>query len=127
MKDLQTLVIEAIESMDSSDLMSLSNTYCDAHSYDDHIYNNDDDFLNERFSDVVSAVRAISYGDYHYNHKYAQINGQANLDSYDEVTTDMLVDRVEVIAAYAIDNRRDFDMFDWSELESEAEEEEEED
>lgn len=103
MKDLQDLVIEAIENLNSEQMMELNNRYCAENNYPDIIYHNDDEFLNEYFT-CADLARSISYGSYSYNDSYAQINGQGNLDSYDYLDSEVLVDRVGVIADYIIEN-----------------------
>lgn len=129
MKNLNELVIEAIENLSSTEIKELNNAYCEANSYhDDLIYDNDDEFFEMNFSDTMSAVRAVSYGGYNYGHKYVQINGQGNLDSFSELDEDNLSNSVSTVAEWAIENQHQLDMFDWDELnESEEEETEDED
>ena len=47
-------------------------------------YENDEEFLNEYFKEPAEAIRATFYGDYRYADKYVQINGEGNLDSFEE-------------------------------------------
>lgn len=114
-------ITEQIENMSSADLIALNNAYCDSASYsDDRIYDNDEDFLNENFSSISEAVRAASYGEYHYNHDYVKFNGYGNLESLSSIGTEDLVESVSTIIDYAIENQNDFDMLDFGEDEEES-------
>ncbi|WP_312697074.1 hypothetical protein [Sphingobacterium mizutaii] len=125
MKTLLESVTEQIENMSGRELVELNNDYCRAAGFsDDVIYENDDDFFNTYFEgNPTEAVRACHYGEYNYNDPYVKYNGYGNLDSFASIGTDDLVDTVEVIAEYAIDNQREFSMLDFTEEEEEENEE----
>ena len=103
-------VIDQINDMDSDNLVSLNNTYCQENNYSDsEIYNNDEDFFETFFSgNVTAAVRAAIYGEYNYHHDYVKFNGYANLESMDSITTDDLPESVLTIARYIVENPREF-------------------
>jgi hypothetical protein len=103
-------IIEEINSFDSDDMLELNNTYCEQKNYSYYrIYNNDDSFLNENFSSVTDAVRAVSYGEYKYSDKYVKFNGYGNLESFSYVTDDELCDEVYEIADNVADNFRKYE------------------
>jgi len=124
MNTLENSIKEQIENMSSSDLMELNNAYCDAASYnDDRIYDNDDSFLEENFSSISEAVRAATYGEYSFSHSYVKFDGNANLESLNSIDIDDLVDGIDTIIDYAIENQNYFPMldFDFEEEEEETE------
>lgn len=48
-------------------------------------YENDDDFFNAYFSsNVMDAVRAVSFGDYNYSDEYVRFDSYGNLESVSE-------------------------------------------
>jgi hypothetical protein len=98
-------IIEEINSFSSEDMIELNNTYCDDQNYpDDRIYQNDDSFLDENFSSVTDAVRAVSYGEYKYSDKYVKFNGYGNLESFSYVTESDLCEDVATVAERVADN-----------------------
>lgn len=109
MKTLLDNIIEQIENLSSADLVELNNQYSQDNDLDGGIYENDEDFLNEHFSEPAEAVRAAYYGDYTFNHPYVRYNGYGNLESLDSIDASDLCDSVSIIAEYAIDNQRDYD------------------
>lgn len=49
------------------------------------VYENDDEFFQIYFeSEVMEAVRAISFGDYNYMDDYVRFNGYGNIESLSE-------------------------------------------
>ena len=99
-------VAEHLESLSDTDIIYLHNHYCDCiHSGDDRIYDNDEEFFNVYFSDVMSAVRAIFYGEYNYTDKFVKFNGYANLE-----TTNDPLEWIDVtdIAEHIIDNEHEY-------------------
>lgn len=114
MKTLNDFLTEQIESMSTGQLINLNNSYCDYANYEDYIRDNDDDFFNTYFSNnPAEAVRAASFGDYHHHHNYVKINGYGNLESLDNIDIDNLVESVNSIVEYAIENQSYFDMLDF--------------
>ena len=78
-------------------------------SYDDSLeeyyyYENDEYFFRTRYKDdMMSAVRAICYGDYNYTDDYVRVNGYGNLDSkssYD-YKSDLMDSQEEIVERYA--------------------------
>ena len=86
----------AIEQMNSSEIMDLNNRLCDELNYHDHvIYSNDDEFL-EMF-DKTSLVQRVCYGDYNYTHDFVWFDGYGNFQSDNFLTTDNLPDLLDNI------------------------------
>lgn len=76
-------ITEYLEELDDRDLVAIHNEYCESVGYaDDKIYVNDEDFFECYFSDKMSAIRAICYGEYTYTDDYVVFNGYANLDTF---------------------------------------------
>lgn len=121
-------IIEEINSFDSDQLVQLNNTYCDNVNYpDDQIYSNDANFFADNFSDMMEAVRAVSYGDYNYTHDWVTYNGYGNLVTMSSVGTDDLCENIEIIAENVSENFSDYDyLFDIDEDDFEDDEDEEE-
>jgi len=115
MNTLTKSITDQINEMTDSQLVDLNNAYCQSAGYSDNeIYSNDEDFFEICFSNrIIEAVRAVSYGDYSYQHEYVKFNGFGNLESFNNVNTDDLVESIEIIAIYAIENQLDFDMLDF--------------
>jgi hypothetical protein len=121
-------IIEEINCFDSDQLVQLNNTYCDnVNCPDDQIYSNDANFFADNFSDMMEAVRAVSYGDYNYTHDWVTYNGYGNLVTMSSVGTDDLCENIEIIAENVSENFSDYDyLFDIDEDDFEDDEEEEE-
>jgi len=120
MKMTKENIIEAIENMDSDSLLELNNTFCDVANYsDDSIYANDEEFFLMSFGgDVMATVRAVSYGDYNFNHDYVKFNGYGNLQTLITISTDDLADCVETIANTVLENPDEFSgLFDFDDNE----------
>jgi hypothetical protein len=106
MKKLQN-IIEQIKNLNCDELMQLNNYYCEENNYNDsNIFNNDEEFLKLFFENDVA--RAVSFGDFNYNHDYVKFNGYGNLKSFYSLDCDDLVETLETIAQFAIDNDDDF-------------------
>ena len=76
-------ITEYLEGLDDGELVAIHNEYCESLGYDDdRIYVNDEDFFECYFSDTMSAIRAICYGEYSYTDDYVVFNGYANLDTF---------------------------------------------
>lgn len=97
-------IIETLNSLSSDELMQVNNRYCDANCYKDYIYYNDSDELNNLFGSPDKALRAASYGNYAYSHSYFMINGYGNLESFQTVELDNLVDTITNIAEHILEN-----------------------
>lgn len=121
MKTLQDLVVEAIKGLDSDDLITLNNVYCQENSIESEVYGNDEEFFDVFFSGrPMEVARAISYGEYHFSHENVQFNGYGNLESFDGFDLDNLCELPEVIAKHVIENPNSYDsIIDVDALESE--------
>lgn len=117
----QDQIIELLETLDSDEIMQVNNIYCQENNYpDDEIYYNDEEFFSMFFLDnVIEAVRVVSYGNYNYHHKYVSFNGNGNLDSYDYLDTNNLVDTVVRVATHIAENEELYDFLDLSGIDDE--------
>lgn len=79
------------DNLDDVQMIEYHNAYCDRSNYEDQIYKNDEDFLNENFSDIMEAVKAVCHGDFDLTDNYVRFDGLANLQ-----TTDNPIDFIEV-------------------------------
>lgn len=71
-----------LENLSDDELLEMWNTYCLEVGNEGYIYENDDYFFEENFSNINDAVRAVCYGDYRYMDEYVVFNGYANLESF---------------------------------------------
>lgn len=108
-------IVELIKNSDSSTIVNLWNEYCNEHSADDYIYENEESMLNEMFSSVDEALRAAYYGDYRYCDDFIMFNAYGNLVSFPDYISDVLehID-VDNLADYIIENGSDM-IDDWDE------------
>ena len=82
MKTNEERIIELLESMDDSDLLSIHREYLDAvNGYDDYIYSMDefDEILSGQTPEWIA--RRIFHGDFNPNCEYFKFNGYGNLQS----------------------------------------------
>ena len=78
--------MDYLENVFDSKLVQIHNEYCYSANYnDDLIYKNGEYFFTGYYSSVMDAIMAVSYGDYNYSHKWVQLDGCANLQSFDNV------------------------------------------
>lgn len=104
-----SLVVQHLETLTDSDLVSIHNQYCQNNNYcDDEIYMNDEDFFETFFSTKLEAVRAVAYGEYNYTHDYVRFNWYGNVESFDTFGVSDMVESPETIAQDIIDNPRDY-------------------
>lgn len=123
-------IIEEIGTFDNDQMVELNNTYADENGYnDDRIYDNGEEFFENNFDgNIMEAVRAVSYGDYHYTHNYVKYNGYGNLVTMDNVGEDDLCESVDTIAEDVADNYHKYDhIFDLDEDDFEEEDEDDTD
>ncbi len=102
---------KAIEQMNEGQLVELNNMYCQEFGYhDNEIYENDEEFFNMCFEGKpFKAVRATFYGDYNFSHEYVIFNGYGNLETFNTMDIEKLVDSVEVMAENIADRFEDFE------------------
>lgn len=106
-------IIEAINSMDASELIQLNRDFCESCNYSgSEIFDNDEDFFNNYFEGKPFEVaRATFYGDYNFSHDYVIFNGYGNLESFNAYKLiDNLAESVEGIAADIIENINDYEF-----------------
>jgi hypothetical protein len=101
----------AIENMNSVEIMDLNNRLCDELHYSDNfIYANDEEFL-EMF-DKINLVQRVCYGDYNYSHDFVWFNGYGNFQSDDFLTADNLPDLLDNMVDEIYDNFKAYsDLF----------------
>ena len=80
-------IIKQLEELTNDELLTIHNEYCSENNYSDSmIFDNDEEFFETYFSSAFDAIRAVSYGDYHYSNKYVRFDGYANLESSNYVS-----------------------------------------
>lgn len=104
-------IVDQINNLDTEDLIRLNNSYCQEANYSDNeIYGNDEDFFETFFpNNVIDAVRSATYGEYNFSDNYVKFNGYGNLESFNYFGTDDLVESVDTIAEFMLENKNDFD------------------
>lgn len=72
------------ENLTAKEIIAIHNHYCDTNSYEDHIYNNDEEFFEIFFPNPSFRTTAslLEYSDYNLTHDYVQFNGYGNLESF---------------------------------------------
>ena len=118
-------IVDQINNLDTEDLIRLHNSYCQEANYSDNeIYGNDEDFFETFFSNnVIDAVRSATYGEYNFSDKYVKFDGYGNLESFHYFGTDDLVESVDTIAEFILENENDFDgLIDLDEVGEDEEE-----
>jgi hypothetical protein len=114
---------DEVDNLSDSEKFACWNQYCDEANYpDDRVYDNDEEFFANHFSDVMEAVRAVCFGEYRYQDEWVVFNGCGNLDSSNDI--DSLISLSDM-TSYIEDNPSDFS--DWIEEFEEPEEEDDED
>ena len=101
---------EYLKDLDDGTLIQHYNTMCQEYDMDRYIFDNDEHFFNEMFGqDVIKAVQATQYGDYHHTDEYVVFNGYGNLDSFNYAS-----DYIDIgeLAEFIIDNPDVFDYDD---------------
>ena len=78
-------VLEYLNELSNSELVSIHNEYCQSiNDSDNEIFDNNESFFEDHFSSISEAVRAASYGDFQFNHDYVKFDGYANLQSFND-------------------------------------------
>lgn len=80
-KKVVELFIQGWDEVSTDTKIAISNEYCRENGYENEIFENTDDFLDEMFSSPSEAVRATSYGEYSFSSDYVWFNGNGNLES----------------------------------------------
>lgn len=111
---------EQIENMTELQLVELNNRYCDESGYgfgygDNMIYINDEEFFNTYFEGKpMEVARATFYGDYNFSHDYVIFNGYGNLETFNTMTVDRLVDSLDTMAEQIDERFEEFsDLFNF--------------
>jgi len=91
-------ITEILESLSDNKLVDLWNDYCDENSNADaRVYEFDDQFFEDYFSNPGEAARAVFFGDVkNWNDSYVIFNGYANLETSNDVS--------ELISLYDLAN-----------------------
>lgn len=100
-------VLEAIQDMAKNGkecLVTVWNEICSEDNRPNYIYENDEDFFRENFSDPWEAVNATSCGNWSYNDPYVCFNGYNNLDSFYYLDDEKSPIYFPELAQYIIDN-----------------------
>ena len=121
-------VLEYLNELSNSELVSIHNKYCQSiNDCDNEIHHNEDDFFETFFDGrVIEAVRAISYGDYNYNHNFVMFDGYANLKSFDDPTDEIDLSDIANDILENPENYYDIELEDEEEPEEDTDEEMEE-
>jgi len=103
------LIIQHLETLDDSTLVSVNNQYCQNNNMsDDEVYGNDEDFFETFFSTKLEAVRAVAYGEYNYTHDYVRFNRYGNVESFDTFSVSDMVESPEKIVTDIMENPSDY-------------------
>lgn len=90
---------ENILNMDSYSVMVLHNECSNnIRCYDDIIFENDPDTINELFNNSFDALRAMFYGEYNPNHQFFTLNGYGNLQSIADYNVMDYINIYEIIS-----------------------------
>ena len=121
-------VLEYLNELSNSELVSIHNEYCQSiNDCDNEIHHNEDDFFETFFDGrVIEAVRAISYGYYNYNHNFVMFDGYANLKSFDDPTDEIDLSDIANDILENPENYYDIELEDEEEPEEDTDEEMEE-
>ena len=83
---IQDMILEELDNMDDDEIISIFNSFTYDEAPDDTIYENDEYFFKEFYSnDPMEAVRATYYANnYNFMDPYVRFNGYGNLESLSE-------------------------------------------
>jgi len=114
---------DEVDNLSDSEKFDCWNHYCDEANYpDDRVYDNDEEFFENSFSEMMEAIRAVCFGEYRFQDSWVKFDGNANLESSNDI--DSLISLSEM-TDYIEEHPSDFS--DWIEEFEEPEEEEDED
>lgn len=88
----------------NEDIIRAWNNYCSEECMEDYIHSNDEYFFEEMFEKADDAVRAVCYGEYHYQDEYVVFNAYGNLDSFDYWKDENSPIDLDILAEYLVDN-----------------------
>lgn len=80
-KKVIELFIQGWDEVSTDTKIAINNEYCRENGYENEIFGNTDDFLDEMFSSPSEAIKAVSYGEYCCSDDYVWFNGYSNLES----------------------------------------------
>ena len=122
----RTLLKEALEDMNSRDLVQLHNVYCDlCNMCDDEIHANDEDFFETFFNgSPYDLYAAVARGDCNPNHDWIRFNGYGNLQTSNCVSD--WIDESDIVD-YMIENDEDLENEDIRDILNDCENEDDED
>lgn len=86
MKRKLEIVESNLSNMYDDDILPIWNEYCVEVSNDDYIYENDEYFFRDYFSDPYQAIQRVYYGTYNITDSYVMFDGYGNVKSLDWVT-----------------------------------------
>lgn len=113
-------IVEAINNMAQSELISLNNTYCQCCNIESEVYGNDEDFFATFFpnaGDGLKVAQAVHFGSYNYSHDWVRFNGYGNLESIANFGIEELCELPQTIAEYVSENETEFaNLFDFTEI-----------
>lgn len=114
---LKEMLINQMNEMDEEDVLYIWNDYAYDCRPDDVIYENEEDVLNDLFSRPSDAIRAINYGDYHFNDPWFYFNGYGNIQSvYSLIDDENSIVCLDELAEWLIEDERyenyDFEIDD---------------
>jgi len=90
---------ENILNMDSYSVMVLHNKCCtNIRYYDDIIFENDPNTINELFNTSFDALKSMFYGDYNPHHEFFTFNGNGNLQSIADYNVMDYINMHEIIS-----------------------------
>lgn len=113
MENLKKQIVNEINEMSQSDLITLNNIYASEvlGNYDNQIFNNDEEFFYTFFENsVISAVQCVCYGDFRYSDNYVKFNGYGNLESFNYMSQNNLCELPETMAEDIIN---EFEYFEY--------------
>lgn len=103
-------ILNAINSMNESELIQLNNLYCESiNDFDNMVYSNDEEFFSMLGWDGLRVAQSICYGEYNYSHNWVAFDGYGNLQSYYRFDINNLVETPETIAEYITENFEEFE------------------
>jgi hypothetical protein len=112
-EEIISLIIEAMNNLDTEDLIQLNNTYCWRTSDESEVYGNDEEFFSTFFStNSFEAVRSAHFGDWRFQDNYVQFNGYGNLVSFNSFEVKDLPDLPQNIAEVIYENPDEFSYLD---------------